>query len=232
MQALEPGKPGLWWWGCIGSAMAGGWVVCCHKFIVFSSVGNIFCPHLFSTEAVPQEARHRAMKSMCRTSADSMNPCSRQRQSCQTPTDWPHRPCPRAPPFWLLSGETPLRRDAENHGGAPGGWAEAACSVFSIRCRCSGMFCRGFRCMLVSRWTWNLAGFFTDESVSAWCLPFLRGYSTGQPINTETLDESPNNHPHIYSTIYKASSCLLSLSSTTGFFQTSICSVNASLSLS
>lgn len=92
--------------GMICSAISGGWVVCCHKFIVFSSVGNIFCPHLFSTEAVPQEARHHAMKSMCRTSADSMNPCSRQRQSCQMTTDWPHRPCPRVPPFWLLSGET------------------------------------------------------------------------------------------------------------------------------
>lgn len=29
------------------------------------------------------------------------------------------------------------------------------------------------------------------------------GYGTGPPINTETLDESLNNHPHIDSTIYK-----------------------------
>ena len=54
---------------------------------VFSLVGNLFCPHLFLIEAVPQEARHHATKSMCRTSADSMNPCSRERQSCQVMTN-------------------------------------------------------------------------------------------------------------------------------------------------
>ena len=34
---------------------------------------------------------------------------------------------------------------------------------------------QGLSCMLVSRRTWNLTGFFTDESVSAWSLPFLQG---------------------------------------------------------
>lgn len=50
-------------------------------------VGNLFWPHLFLTEAVPQEVRPHAMKSMCRTSADFMNPCSRERQFCHVMTN-------------------------------------------------------------------------------------------------------------------------------------------------
>lgn len=98
-------------------------------------------PPLILNRAVPQEARHRAHE-------EHVQNIRRFHESLQqaeavlpdATTDWPHRPCPRTPPFWLLSGETPLRRDMR---WAPGGWAGAACSVFSISC-CSGMFCRAF----------------------------------------------------------------------------------------
>lgn len=194
--------------------MSGGWAVCCHKFIVFSSVGNIFCPYFFSTEVVPQEARHHAMKSMCRTSADSMNPCSRQRQSCQMTTDWPHHPCPPVPPFWLLSGETlqweETRRTIVEHK-VNGQRQPAVC--FPSATTALGCFAGAFMYVSVKE---NLE---PHRILHRWVCLSLEpsipsgGYSTRPPINTETLDESPNNHLHIYSTIYKASSCLLSLSS-------------------
>lgn len=170
----------------------------CHGRRVSCLLSQIYCfligweyilPHLFSAEAVPQEARHRAMKSMCRTSADSMNPCSRQGQSLARRDRLAASPMTSSRLHSTSLGWDSTEKDMK---GIPDD---------GLHTRWMGRE-QLLQCFPSDALLWDvLQGLSLYVSIKVdleprrvlhrwiclWCLPFLWGYSTGQPINTRNF---------------------------------------------